>query len=124
MERSFFRFLLVGVLNTIVAYVVYFILLQFGISFVIAQGVGQVCGVINSYFFNKYFTFKSNSKSKWEIVRFLTVYAFQYLFAIGFIYVVPLSYELAGFLILPINPVISFLGHKYFTFISKNNHAS
>jgi len=119
MERSFFKFLFVGILNTIIAYVVYFILLQFGISFVIAQAIGQIAGVINSYFWNKHFTFKSKSKSKWEMVRFLMVYTFQYIFAITFIYLIPLSYELAGFLILPINPVVSFLGHKYFTFKKK-----
>ncbi|MCL1925467.1 MAG: GtrA family protein [Defluviitaleaceae bacterium] len=115
-SNTFIKFLIVGVCNTFIAYAVYFILLQVGLRFFIAAGIGQIAGIINSYFMNKHFTFKSKSKSKMELVRFLIVYAFQYLFQITFIYFMPFSYELAGLMILPLNPIISFLGHKYFTF--------
>lgn len=123
MERSFFKFVLVGILNTIISYTVYFLLIRLSVSFVIASAVGQICGIINSYFMNKNFTFGSKEKSIWEVVRFLLVYLFQYIFNVVFIYLVPFSYEVTGLIVLPINPIISFLGHKYFTFRNKNKSA-
>ena len=117
---KFAKFILVGIMNTAISYTVYVILLQFGISFAIAAAIGQIAGIINSYFMNKYFTFKSNKKSIGEVFRFILVYTFQYILGVLFIYLMPLSYELAGLIILPINPIISFLGHKYFTFKEVN----
>ena len=59
------RFGLVGVVNTLVDYTVYFLLMRIPFvseHYLIAQVCGYSAGMVNSLFMNKYFTFKQKEK--------------------------------------------------------------
>ena len=91
-----------------------------GFYYVTATTVGTLVCIVISYIANKLYVFKSRVRSVFEIVKFLIVYGIQYL---SFIFVVHLlityagtSAELAGIPALGVGVLISFLGHKFWSF--------
>ena len=121
---QFVRFSLVGVSNTLVFYAAYLGVLWLGFSFVAAATVGTVIGIVNSYVLNKIFTFRSGKKSSGKLlgekIRFVTVYVAQYFVNIAVISVCVNIFgirpELAGLPSIGIAVIVSFFGHKYWTF--------
>jgi putative flippase GtrA len=117
------RFGIVGIANTIVGYGIYLIGLRvFVWAYPIAMGIGTICGIINSYFLNKIFTFRSKNKySIKEIAKFVLVYVVQYVFNISVIFALNhyagISESMAGFFGILSGTVISYCGHKFWTFI-------
>ena len=80
LDKMFWKFVLVGVLNTVVGLGVnYLVLWLLGLNksvsdntaYWIASAANYVIGSILSFFLNKYFTFKSNARSAAEVFRFI-----------------------------------------------------
>ncbi|MGZ4164820.1 MAG: GtrA family protein [Tumebacillaceae bacterium] len=73
-NHSFFRFLLVGVLNTLVGLSATYLLLNvFQLSYYPSTFLGNAIGAVVSFFLNKTFTFKSKGAIGWDAVRFVVV---------------------------------------------------
>ena len=72
--RQGFRFLFVGGLNTLVGYGVYAILLFLHFNYLVANSISTVIGVLHSYLWNRFFTFKSKEKAGKEFMKFISVY--------------------------------------------------
>ena len=73
--RKVVNFAGIGVINTAIDMLVYF-----GLSFVmsgmlfVAQIISYTCGAVNSFFMNRYFTFKKHEAFDWhEMLRFVIV---------------------------------------------------
>lgn len=117
------RFGIVGVINTIVGYGVYFILLRFKVFYVASLLISHIIGVTNSYFWNKYFTFKSSQKSFKEVARFVSVYAVTFAVNLVILMVmvekIKLGKDIAQLIALFVVTAISFLGHKFWSFSQK-----
>ena len=76
------KFILVGVANTLVGTTVMFLFYNlFHFDYWISSASNYVVGSILSYFLNKYFTFKQQSKSIKEIVLFIVNITLCYLIA-------------------------------------------
>jgi putative flippase GtrA len=122
--KETFRFGVVGILNTIVGYGSYFILIKLHVFYIVASLCSHIFGVINSYFWNKYYTFKSVKKSTPELIRFLSVYTITFIINLGIltflIEKLKIEKEVAGFTTLCIVTAISFLGHRFWSFNKKN----
>lgn len=126
------RFVFVGVLNTLVGYGSTFIMyLIFGIDFrnteaanevhvLICTLTGQILGMINSYFFNKYFTFRSKKKSPAETVRFFIVcgvqYAVNYFGTLLTFNTLHWNKLLSMLVVAVVSTLVSYFGHNLFTF--------
>lgn len=125
------RFLFVGCLNTLVGTgttLISYLIMGYGLfeqtNITVWQNfwatvIGYAVGTVNSYLWNKYFTFKSNEKSVAEAVRFVGVCAVQYgvnfgltLLAKQFIKM-HLVYTVIVTLVCM---VISYIGHSLFSF--------
>jgi putative flippase GtrA len=113
------KFCCVGILNTIVGYGVFFILVNY-LYYLVALLIAHIIGVIHSFFWNKYWIFRTKKISLAEFIKFNVIYVVVFvvnavaLFAcVDIIYVDP---KLAQFLLLPIITVISFFGQKLWTF--------
>lgn len=91
------KFLIVGVINTIVGTGVMFVFYNvFSLSYWISSASNYVVGSIVSYFLNKYFTFQSKEKSWKQISKFVLNITVCYLLAYGM--AKPLvSFVLSGF---------------------------
>ena len=78
------KFLIVGVINTLVGTGVMFVLYNFfSVSYWISSAANYVVGSIVSYFLNKYFTFQNKEKSLKQMIRFIVDIAACYLAAYG-----------------------------------------
>ncbi|MBP3461171.1 MAG: GtrA family protein [Bacilli bacterium] len=117
------RFLFVGGLNTIVGYGSFALLLLTGMNYLLANTISYIIGVIHSYIWNRKFTFKSKNKSILELIKFVSVYVVNYLIGLGSLYILvdilKIDKYLAGALNLVITTLISWFGHKYFSFRQK-----
>jgi putative flippase GtrA len=120
------RFLFVGGINTAVGYGSYALLLFLGLPYIIAQGASTVMGTANSYFWNKYFTFKRPKTSVSEIARFALVYAASYALNLLILFV---SVELlgvnayaAGAAGLAFTTLTSYIGHNFFSFKAEQSN--
>ena len=61
--RQFLRYLIVGVMNTLVTLVViYLCKSQWGVNQWVSNGIGYVAGLINSFVWNKLWVFNSRVK--------------------------------------------------------------
>lgn len=115
-----FRFLITGGINTIVGYGSYTLFVFLGTQYLIANIFSTIIGTINSYFWNKYFTFKSPKKSFSEVIRFCTVYGISFLIGLLLLYILVdilnINSYIAGFINLIFTTLISYFGHNWFSF--------
>lgn len=116
------RFILVGILNTIVGYSFYFVFLKFNINYIIALLISHVIGVVHSFIWNKFWTFKIKEDTKRQILKFVSVYAITFIlnFIILLVFVEKLNIDkrIAQIFALFIVTLVSFLGHKFWSFKS------
>lgn len=83
-DVTFWKFIIVGVLNTIVGTGIMFLFYNvFHLSYWISSASNYVFGSILSYFLNKYFTFKSKTNTKQTMLRFVVNISLCYLLAYG-----------------------------------------
>ena len=112
----------VGVINTLITAVVIWIMMKLlGCSDVVSNIVGYIAGVLNSFIWNKKWTFKSTEKWIGSAIRFGVVFGVCYLLQLGLLVFVLDTY-------LPIDPyynqliamafytVINFVMNKFYTF--------
>lgn len=72
-----FRFGFVGIINTAIDFGVLFLLVSLGMSSLIGNYISTTTALIFSFFANKKFTFKDNSKNRTaQIIKFLVVTLF------------------------------------------------
>ena len=85
---QFIKFALVGVLNTLVDMVVFYVLVNFaGLPEIPAQIISYTCGVLNSYLFNSKWTFKAeHRKSFKEFALFVVVNLITLGVSLGILY--------------------------------------
>lgn len=71
------RFSVVGVTNTMIDFIMFTVFNGFiGVNYTLSQVIGYSCGVINSFIFNKKWTFSDNENKRKmykEVVRFIIV---------------------------------------------------
>ena len=83
-DKTFLKFILVGVANTVFGTAIMFIMYNvFGVNYWISSASNYVCGSILSYFLNKYFTFKNQDKGIGVIIKFIINISLCYLIAYG-----------------------------------------
>lgn len=84
MDKTFFKFIIVGVINTIVGAGVMFSLYNlFHCSYWFSSIMNYVIGSIVSYFLNKYYTFESSKITRKEIIYFSLNIAVCFFIAYG-----------------------------------------
>ena len=83
-DRKFFKFILVGVINTVVGSAIMFSLYNIAhLSYWISSACGYFFGCIFSFFLNKYFTFTVREWSLFMIIAFILNIAISYFIAYG-----------------------------------------
>lgn len=115
------KFSFVGVLNTIVGYGAFFIFLTW-FNYMVSLIISHIIGVTHSYVWNKYWTFKTDRDGIQinEFVKFNSVYVIVFVVnAIALIFLVDtlnFNPKIGQLFVLPIITIISFTGHKYWSF--------
>ena len=84
LDITFWKFVLVGIVNTLVGTAVMFAAYNvLHLSYWISSASNYVVGSIVSYFLNKYFTFQNKEKSWKQLVKFALNITVCYLVAYG-----------------------------------------
>ena len=84
LDITFWKFVLVGIINTLVGTTVMFVAYYFlHFSYWVSSASNYVVGSIVSYFLNKYFTFQNNEKSLGQLFKFILNITVCYLLAYG-----------------------------------------
>lgn len=84
LDPTVFKFLLVGVFNTLVGCGVMFLLYNLAnCSYWLSSAANYVVGGVVSFFLNKYFTFQNHERSWKQVVKFIAIVAVCYLLAYG-----------------------------------------
>ena len=138
LDPTFFRFILVGVINTLVGYGVMFGLWNLAglhtwgdVGYWISSAANYVIGSIVSFFLNKHFTFRNREKGSAVVVRFVINISVCYLLAYG-LAKPAVTWALAGFgfsgqllgnLTMLFGSglfvILNYLGQRFFAFKSK-----
>ena len=83
-DKTFMKFLLVGIVNTIVGTTIMFVFYNFfHLSYWISTASNYFFGSIVSYFLNKHFTFRFREKGCYSLLRFTINILVCYLLAYG-----------------------------------------
>ena len=83
-DKTFLRFVLVGVINTVFGTAIMFVFYNvFGLSYWLSSASNYFFGSILSYFLNKYFTFQYKKRDWKVVVRFAVNVSVCYLIAYG-----------------------------------------
>ena len=84
LDRTFWKFILVGIINTIVGTGVMFLCYNvFHLNYWVSSAMNYIVGSIVSYFLNKYFTFRNKQRSWKIIIKFIINISVCYLIAYG-----------------------------------------
>lgn len=84
LDASVVKFLLVGVINTLVGTGIMFLLYNLaGCPYWPSVCANYICGGVVSYFLNKYFTFKNKERSLAQVGRFIVTVTACMLIAYG-----------------------------------------
>lgn len=119
-EKQISRFIFVGILNTIVGYGAYFILLYLNIYYMLALLISHIIGVTNSFIWNKKWTFRSEGNARREGIKFFSVYGIIFMMNLFiltfFVEGLKLTPQIGQVIALGICTMISYFGHKYWSF--------
>ena len=119
--RQAFKYGLVGISNTLITmFVIWLMLKQFGFSDVLSNVTGYAAGVINSFFFNKLWTFKSRDSWFGSALRFAVVFGICYLLQLGMLFCLKANLSIDPYynhlIAMVFYTAINFLMNKYITF--------
>jgi putative flippase GtrA len=126
-----FRFVLVGVWNTIFGYLAFVLLDALfsqwfsdrRLAYMVAMVLSNIVAVLNAFVFHKTLTFQSRVRGLamlGELMRFSSTYLFTFLLSLfllpAFVEIFGLSTRIAAALVILVCTVISYLGHSRFSF--------
>ncbi len=119
---EFLRFIVVGVLSTIVNYGVFYVLLRgFDVSYLIASAAGFLSGVGVGYRLNKSWTYAHQGRSSLALtMKYLAIYAVSLALGLAFlaelVNSLGLDARLANVLTIGLTTMTNFIGTKFWVF--------
>lgn len=115
---QFIKFGLVGVSNTFVSLIVYYLLIYFSVNYILANIAGFVISVLNAFFWNSKYVFKHSQKG--SLVRTYISYGMTFLLSnlllYGLVEFMNVSKIVAPVLCLVVTIPLNFILNKYWTF--------
>ncbi|WP_025690577.1 GtrA family protein [Paenibacillus zanthoxyli] len=123
------RFIIVGILNTIVGFAVYALYLKYiNNSYLQALILSNIIGITHSYIWNNNWTFTVKKFSIISALKFTSIYIISFLINFLFLHILVDRIELGKLLAQGISlfftTLISFFGHKYWSFANKDDDRS
>jgi putative flippase GtrA len=118
-RRQFVRFLVVGVANTLISFVVYRLLLAVDLWYVVAAPLAWGVGAVNGYVFNRRWTFAARDSTRARTLYVLVTAAgagASSLLVLLFAHGAGLGKLEAFLAALPLVTVSTFAANRYWTF--------
>lgn len=126
---QFVKFGFVGVSNTVVSLITYYIFVYFGINYLVANFFGFIIGTLNAYFWNKHFVFKKQTESKesgpTELVKTFITYGMSFGLSTLLLYIqvdlIGISDRIAPVINVMITTPMNFVLNKFWIFAGKRD---
>ena len=129
-DKTFMKFVIVGVVNTVVGTAIMFVFYNvFHLSYWVSSASNYFFGSICSYFLNRYYTFQYHEQGWTSLFRFTINILFCYLLAYGIAktimhwmlssYSVTIQENVSMALGMCLFVVFNYLGQRFFAFKSK-----
>lgn len=130
LDKTFLKFITVGIVNTIVGTTIMFVFYNvFHLNYWISSASNYFFGSIVSYLLNKHYTFRFKEKAWWSLLRFVINIVTCYLLAYGIAkpvmkwllssFSVTIQENVSMMLGMCLFVVFNYLGQRFFTF---NHH--
>jgi len=122
LRKQIFSFILVGILNTIVGYVLYALFIYLGLEYILSVLFATILGVMFNYKTIGKFVF--NSKNKYSAIKFILVYVIVFIVNISVIKIFKIygfNDYLAGFFAIIPASIVSFVLNKFYVFKGDEN---
>ena len=118
---QFLKFGIVGIFNTLLtAATIWFLLKVLHCSDYFSNFVGYIIGLLNSFIWNRKWTFESKTKVSVTVFKFIVTFAISYLFQLGNLYLLlhftPIDPYLCQILSIVVYTLINFILNKNYTF--------
>ena len=122
--KQFFKFGIVGVINTVSSWVFYYSLLFFNIHYIICTTIAYVLSSIIGFILNKTWVFKSKKDTKESLFKYIITYGSSYFLNIGLMYlfvdIIGISDKIAPLLVLFFTIPYNFIFSKLWVFKNKD----
>jgi putative flippase GtrA len=127
---QFTKFGIVGLSNTIIAYIIYSLLVYFGLYYIAASIIAFIISVLNSFFWNNKYVFKKHNNQKRNMVHSLvktylsyacTGLLLQNILLFVFIDILHISKYIAPLLGLTVTVPLNFVLNKLWAFKLKQD---
>lgn len=120
-SRQFFRFIVTGVISTILNYAVFYILLTaLLIPYLISSAVGFLSGMFLGYRLNRDWTYQAKSQQNQHMPRYVLLYIFSLMAGLGFlralVSLAGIPPEIANVATIALTTMINFAGTKLWVF--------
>lgn len=121
-STQFVKFVLIGLLNTLIHYIVFIVLFRlFSVNMTVATVIGYIAGMLNSFIWNRSWTFGIRGDSYLlELVKFSLVNIVALLTNVMVLRLLTLQFsmlpELAQICAIAISVIVNFSGNKCWTF--------
>ncbi len=120
--KQFFKFCVVGVLNTLISWLAYYILLKLKMFYLIANCISFFIGMLNGFVCNKKWVFSIKGYTKKTFIKYTSVNLSTLLIStillFLFVNTFGLSKVIAQILVTALILFISYFGNKLWTFKS------
>lgn len=120
LQGQFARYVVVGLASNLLCYLIYLTLNELGMDPKLAMTILYAVGVVQTFFFNKRWTFRQDGAVPAAFYRYCTVYGLGYLLNLGVLYV---SVDLYGYpheivqaVMIVVIAILLFLSQKYWVF--------
>ena len=120
---QFFRFLVVGVMNTVLGLALIYVAMALGSDYRAANVAGYTGGILFSYVANRSWTFGDSGEWRRSLLAWLAVASGTYAVQLGFVigmHDAGVDVRIAQALGIPVYTVLTFLGARRFTFCNRS----
>ncbi len=120
MIKQFIKFGLVGISNTLIALIVYYIFLFLGCNYLVSNTLAWLVSVLNAYFWNNRYVFKNDVYWLKALLKTYLSYGFSFILSMVLLWalvkMLGISQIVAPILVLLITTPMNFAMNKYWTF--------
>ena len=115
---QFIKFGMVGLTNTLLNWLIYYILISLGVFYIFAYVAGFIISILNSYILNTFFVFKKDNRSHMtSLFKMTLAYSFTMILGSGLLFLLidifSISQLIAPVVVLLMTVPINFLINKY-----------
>ncbi|QEN05689.1 GtrA family protein [Thiospirochaeta perfilievii] len=123
------KFSIVGLINTGITIGSIFILTKiFSVNYIVANAIGYILGLINSFFLNRSWTFKSRGKFRSQGLRFVLVFIMCYTLQLGLLIILKerlyINVDISQIIGMVFYTGLNFILSKFFTFKKESLYES